>query len=175
MNQSQRLPLGGTILIPGLPPIQIPGGQLPWVNQPGGGPMPGFPQLPPGNNQIFFNIKSVIENRFVVVGPNNRLYATEQRALNSQVFRMIMQNNNTVKLRLRGSSFIRLDRNDMLVADTNNQGATLFRVFQSGRDEYVLQAPNGRYVRVRDNDKVLIARADNPGPRTRFKFRSVTN
>lgn len=39
--------------------------------------------------------------------------------------------------------------------------------------EYVLQAPNGYYVRVRDNDKRLVARTEIPGNRTRFKFREV--
>ena len=72
-----------------------------------------------------------------------------------------------------GRNFIRVDNRDFLVADTDRKGATKFKMYKIADKEYVLQAPNGYYVRVRDNDKRLVARAENPGNRTRFKFRKV--
>ena len=59
----------------------------------------------------------------------------------------------------------------MLVADTDKKGATKFRIYKISKKEYVLKAPNGYYVRVRRRDKMLVARAENAGPRTIFKFK----
>lgn len=136
-----------------------------------------FPQNPDkqeeDNNKLKVNIKSIVEDEFVVVGDDDYLYATGRRVNQNGIFRIIMLDDNEVKIRQAGGDFIRVDNRDFLVADTDRKGATKFKMYKIDEKEYVLKAPNGYYVRVRDNDKRLVARAENPGKRTRFKFREV--
>ena len=84
-----------------------------------------------------------------------------------------MQDDNQVKIRIPDGNFIRVDNRDFLITDTDNRGATKFSMFKLHDKEYVFLAPNGYYVRVEDRDKMLVARAENPGPRTIFKFKEV--
>ncbi|MBC8632703.1 hypothetical protein H8697_13505 [[Eubacterium] tenue] len=135
---------------------------------------PGKPQKPnEDNDKLKVNIKSIVEDEFVVVGDDDYLYATGRKVNQNGIFRIIMLDDNEVKIRQAGGDFIRVDNRDFLVADTDRKGATKFKMYKIADKEYVLQAPNGYYVRARDNDKRLVARAENPGNRTRFKFREV--
>lgn len=171
-----RDPQGGIIVFP-------PGGE-PFIPGQGPGPVippwlkPGLPEFPPvpedeNDKKFIVKIKSVAENEFVVVGEYNYLYATGEKVNKYGIFKLIILDGNRVKLRLDGGSFIRVDDKDFLVADTDKKGATKFYIYQTGDKEYVLQAPNGYYVRAREKDKKLIARAENPGQRTIFKFKTI--
>lgn len=176
------IPPGGKPIIPG--PGKFPG-IPPWINPGGPGPVipkppnqPNIPNFPPipqqeDKNKFVAKIKSVIEDQFVVVGTGKYLYAIGEKVNQYGIFRIIILENNVVIIRVEGGDFIRADDNDFLIADTNRKGATRFYMFKTADKEYVLQAPNGYYVRAREKDKRLIARAENPGPRTKFKFRTI--
>lgn len=166
------IPGGPGPVVPPLPPPGMPG----QPNQQGNSTtIPNFPPIPQQQNQniLIVKIKSVFENTFVLTGPNNYLYATGANANQGSTFRIIMLQGNTVILRAENQNFIRLNDRDILVADTDRNRATRFLVYQTNDREYVLRAPNGNYVRVRERDNVLVARAENPGPRTILKFRNV--
>lgn len=146
---------------------------------PGQDDFPNFPSLPstpkPEPNEdekLRVKIKSVFEDKFVVIGEDGYLYATAQNANKGNRFRLIMDDNK-VKIREVGGNFVRVDDRDFLIADTNKKGATEFKIFKTDDREYVLKAPNGYFVRVRDKDKRLVAKAENSGPRTRFRFRKI--
>lgn len=165
----------------------MPPGEYPWPNFPGQGPgpvvppwsnpnkpdIPDFPQIPEDDERIRIKLKSVYTNKYVVIEDNSLLYALEDNPKDGQTFVMIQLEGNQVKLRLRGGNFIRVNENDFLVADTNRKDASVFKVYKTEEGEYVFMAPNGLYVRVRERDDRLVARAENPGPRTRFKFRNA--
>lgn len=181
MNNKHRMPIliapgQGPIIFPpqdGLGPVMPP----PW-NNPGGGGIPNFPPLPekPENkDKLVIVIKSVFNNSFVQVGPNGYLYARGLYYNDGEVFTMILLDKNQVKIRVKGGNFISLDEREFLVANTDKKGASIFNVFSINRNEYVLMAPNGYYVRVREKDSMLVARAEQAGPRTIFKFRKMEN
>lgn len=168
----------------GIPPWGIPVGPGPFIpklpikpNQPGNATMPNFPPIPQYQNKdkniLVVKIKSVFENAFVLVSKNNYLYATGANANQGATFRMTILEGNKVIIRVENQNFVRLDNRDILIADTDRNRATRFLVYQTNDREYVLRAPNGNYVRVRERDNVLVARAENPGPRTILKFRNV--
>lgn len=176
-NDTRVLPQGGIIIPPGVGfPHQGPGPVIPpWI-------IPGFlgPVKPPtpkphqeNKERLTVNIKSVFTDEYVVVGYNNFLEATGRQVKKNGIFRLIMQDDNQVKIRIPDGNFIRVDNRDFLVTDTDNRGATKFSMFKLYDKEYVFLAPNGYYVRVEDRDKMLVARAENPGPRTIFKFKEV--
>ncbi|WP_455538753.1 fascin domain-containing protein [Terrisporobacter sp.] len=127
----------------------------------------------PEANYSLVKIKSVFNNSFVILGYNNILYAMGGSVNEGVTFRLIPVNSYQVKLRVDGGRFVRVNDNNLLVADTNNNNAAIFNQSESGDMEYSLMAPNGYYVRVRDRDNALVARAENAGPRTKFKFRRV--
>lgn len=180
------------IIIP-IPPGGYPSGGYPWPNFPGHGPgpvippwlnpnkpgipnkpdIPDFPPIPDDEEKIRIKLKSVYASKYVVIQDNDLLYALEENPKDGQTFVMIQLEGNRVKLRARGGNFIRVNENDFLVADTNRKDASIFKVYKTQEEEYVLMAPNGLYVRVREKDDRLVARAENPGPRTRFKFRNA--
>lgn len=162
---NNRNPIDGSIIIP---PFGIP-------FKPGQGPMypPGY--FPPVKNlkDKIIKIKSVVEDEFVIVEDDGYLYATGEKSNQNGVFKLIMLEGSRVKIRQDGGRFIRVDRDDFLVADANKEDATIFNLYKIDNKEYVLRAPNRYYVRVRDKDKALVARAENTGPRTIFKFKEV--
>lgn len=92
----------------------------------------------------------MVEDEFIVFGDDKFLYATGKKSNVNRIFKLIMINENEVKIRLVGGDFIRVDNK-----------------------AYVLKAPNGYYVRVREKDKKLVAKVENPGNRTIFKFKTV--
>ncbi|MGL5755032.1 MAG: fascin domain-containing protein [Paraclostridium sp.] len=139
-----------------------------------------FPNYP-GNNKpekpeedkLKVKIKSVVEDEFVVVGEDEYLYATGKKSNENGIFKLVMINENEIKLRLVGGDFIRVDNKDFLIADTDKKGATKFKLYKLDNKSYALKAPNGYYVRVREKDKKLVAKAENAGNRTIFKFKTV--
>lgn len=162
--ENNRLPQGGIIIAP---PFM-------WPNP---GNMPPFQNYPPfkpnkPDKEVKVKIKSVFEDEFVVVD-KGYLYATGEKVNKNGIFKLVFTDGNRVKIRLEGERFIRLDEKDFLVADTNKKGATKFLIYKENNREYSLKAPNGYFVRVREQDKRLVARAEKPGPRTKFKFRVV--
>ena len=151
-------------------------GQLP--NFPWQWPVPVIPPwlIPnlPGNQQrLDVRIKSVFADQYVNVAGNNFLHANISNANIAPVFRVIFIDRNRFRLRIQGGNFIRVNNNDFLVADTNNRGASIFILFRTGNREFAIMAPNGNYIRVRESDNRLVARAENAGPRTRFRFRDI--
>lgn len=163
-----------------------PGGVI--VFPPGGGPGPvifppyppnPFPPIPPippspqpENDKFKVKIKSVFENGFVTVGQNGYLYVAEDKYTKNAVFKLIFDGNQ-VKIKYVNDNFVRVDERGFLIADTNKKGAAVFNLYKVDKEQYVLQAPNGYYVRVRDKDNLLVAKAENAGPRTIFKFKIV--
>lgn len=188
MSKDNRMPI--VIIPPGqLPnfPGQGPGPVIPPVsgpNFPGQGPgiiippwlIPGIPNIPnlPGMQQrLDVRIKSVFADRYINVEGNNLLQANIQNANRAPIFRLIFIDRNRFRLRIQGGNFVRVDNRDFLVADTDNRGASIFSLFRTDNREFAMIAPNGNFVRVRENDNRLVARAQNAGPRTRFRLREI--
>lgn len=178
MSYKDRTPI---IVVPGKGPItfppQGPGPVFPppW-NKPGNGGLPIFPSLPKDpdkENKLLVAIKSVYADSFVKVGKDGYLYATGVNYYDGDVFRIIILDENQVHIRVKGGNFIRLDDREFLVADTDKKGATKFRVYSINKNEYVLMSPNGYFVRVRDKDNLLVAKAEEAGPKTIFKLRKI--
>ncbi|MGL5328669.1 MAG: fascin domain-containing protein [Peptostreptococcaceae bacterium] len=176
-NENKRNPKGGLIVFPPFGSGQIP--PNPWLPpeynpNPGGGLGPGIPPLPSEEDEekLKVKIKSDIENEFVVVDNDGYLYATGDKVNKNGIFKLILDENK-VKIRQVEGDFVRVDERDFLVADTNKKNATVFKLYKVDKGQYVLKAPNGYFVRVRDKDKALVARAENAGKRTIFKFKIV--
>ena len=118
-------------------------------------------------------IKSVYTDEFVVVGEGKYLYATGENSNKKGIFILTINENGNVKLMLENGSYIRLDNKNFLIADTDKEGATKFKAYKVDNKEYVLKAPNGYYVKVRDDDEKLAAKAEDTGQKTKFKFKEV--
>ncbi|HSQ88876.1 hypothetical protein [Romboutsia sp.] len=173
MIKKNRSPKGGVIIFPPF----IPGGPGPIYPPFIPKPKPEFPPLYPEYDDeketLKVKIKSVFEDEFVVIGYYDYLYATGEKVNKNGIFKIIILDENKAKIKIQGGDFVRVDERDFLVADTNKKGATKFRIYKINKKEYVLKAPNGYYVRVREKDKRLVARAEKAGPRTIFKFKTV--
>lgn len=177
MKNMNRMPI---LVIPGkghvvLPPYG-PGPVIPPGNNPNQPDVDmNFPPIPskPEDNNMLITIKSVFVNKFIQVGVNSYLYARGEYFNDGTPFIMILLDRNQIKLRAQSGEFIRLDDRGFLIADTDNKGASIFNVSSVNKGEYVLMAPNGYYVTVRDEDYMLIARAENEGSRNIFKFRKI--
>ncbi|WP_373599087.1 fascin domain-containing protein [Paraclostridium bifermentans] len=122
---------------------------------------------------IKVKIKSEYSEEFVVVEYDDYLYATGNKPNKNGVFILNISENGNVKIKLDGGDYIRLDNKNFLIADTDKEGATKFKVYKVDNKLYVLKAPNGYYVRVREDDKRLAAKAEGTGEKTRFKFKEV--
>lgn len=177
MKNQSRAPI---VVVPGKGPIvfppQGPGPVFPppW-NKPGDGGLPIFPSLPkePEKDKLFVAIKSVFADMFVKVGKDGYLYATGIKYYDGDIFRIIILDENQVHIRVKGGNFVRVDDREFLVADTDKKGATKFRVYSISKNEYVFMSPSGYFVRVRDKDNLLVAKAEEAGPKTIFKLRRV--
>jgi hypothetical protein len=181
MNKINRSPNGKIIIHPPFIPGEQGKKKPPFMPEyppfiPGGSE-PEFPPLYPeydDEKQTFeIKIRSVFEDEFVVVGDYDYLYATGEKVNKNGIFKLIILDENEAKIRIQGGDFIRVNERDFLVADTDRKRAAKFRIYKTNNKEYVLRAPNGYYVRVREKDKILVARAEKPGPRTIFKFRTI--
>ena len=163
---------GGVIVFPpggGPGPVIFP----PYLPKPKSNPFPPVPPLPqPENDKFKVKIKSVFANGFVVVGENGYLYVAEEKYSKNAVFKLIFDKNQ-IKIKHIDDSFVRVDERGFLIADTNKKGATVFNLYKVDKEQYVIQAPNGYYVRVRDKDNLLVAKAENAGPKTIFKFKML--
>ena len=170
-GQQQNLQGPGPAIQPGQQqnfPGQGPGVVIPpWL-------IPGLPNIPnvPGIQQrLNVRVKSVFADGYVNAERNNFLHANTQNANRAPIFILIFLDRNRFRLRLQGGNFVRVDNDGFLVADTNTNRASIFSLFRTGDREFVMMAPNGNFVRVREDDNRLVARAQNAGPRTRFRFR----
>ncbi|WP_195938065.1 hypothetical protein [Romboutsia sp. 1001713B170131_170501_G6] len=165
-GMNQQFPGGsqGQGGLPSMPPQPQPNQQQPQLKS--------KPQPDDDNERSRVKIKSVFEDKFVVIGRDVFLYAAAESANRGDTFRIIIDGNKA-KIREAGGSFVRVDNRDFLIADTDRRGATEFTIYRTGDREYVLRAPNGYFVRVRENDNRLVARAVSAGSRTRFRFRRV--
>lgn len=173
MKNEKRNPIGGVIIYPpggGMLPPFIPQPQSPYIPW----PKPPKPPIPPQHEEekLKVKIKSVYAQEFVIVGDYGYLYATGQQANKRGIFKLIIDGN-YAKIKQAEGDFIRVDEKDFLVADTNKKGATVFELYKVNKNEYVLRAPNGYFVRVRDKDLRLVAKAEKAGEKTRFKFKTV--
>ena len=183
MKNYLRMPI---IVIPGKGHITIPQFVPAPVIQPGNNQEqsgqtkenPNFTTIPEKSsyedeNRLIIKIKSVFVGRFVQIGFNSYLYATGEYFSDGQVFIMILQGRNQVKIRVSGGNFIRIDNNGFLIADVNNIEASIFNIYNINQYEYVIMAPNGYYVSVMGRDSLLIAGSKNIESRIIFRFRKL--
>lgn len=124
-------------------------------------------------NKKKVKIKSVYADEFVVVGRDGYLYATGDKGNKKGIFIININDNGKAKIKLEEGPYIRLDNKNFLIADTDKEGATKFDIYKTDDKEYVLKAPNGYYVRVREDDYKLAAKAEGTGEKTKFKFKEV--
>ena len=118
-------------------------------------------------------IKSVYADNMVVVGKDMYLYATGEKVNKYGIFYLIMLDNNKVKIKQKDGDYVKLDNKNFLIADASKSDATKFTLYKVDKKEYAMKAPNGYYVRVRDDDLKLAAKAEDIGKKTRFKFKAV--
>ncbi|HSQ87745.1 hypothetical protein [Romboutsia sp.] len=109
----------------------------------------------------------------VVVGEDKYLYATGEKVNKYGIFYLIMLDNNKVKIKQKDGDYIKLDNKNFLIANSSKSDATKFTLYKVDNKEYAIKAPNGYYVRVRDDDLKLAAKAEDIGKKTRFKFKAV--
>ena len=136
-----------------------------------------FIELPPfledGKELLIVQMKSVSNNKYVEIGFDEFFYAIGDTPLTGKIFSLILLEDNNILIRLHGSRFLRIDENGYLVVDVNNQGPGTFKVDRVDNMLYSLKAPNGKYIRVRSEDNILVADEDVMNESTTFKFRLI--
>lgn len=168
MNKNQgpniEIPSQQIIQPQGLGP-QIPNQEIPQPQGPG-------PVIYPSNQsnekKLKVYIKSVYNQKRVISGYKGYLYAVGED-LGSK-FELIIFKNNTAKIKVIDGEFIRIDEKGFLVADTNKENASIFTLININKSEYIIQALNKKFVRVRRRDNSLIANSIYSGESTIFKF-----
>ena len=168
MNKNQgpniEIPSQQIIQPQGLGP-QIPNQEIPQPQGPG-------PVIYPSNQsnekKLKVYIKSVYNQKRVISGYKGYLYAVGED-LGSK-FELIIFKNNTAKIKVIDGEFIRIDEKGFLVADTNKENASIFTLININKSEYIIQALNKKFVRVRRRDNALIANSIYSGESTIFKF-----
>ena len=179
MNKNQgpniEIPSQQIIQPQGLGP-QIPNQEIP--NPQGPGPViqpnsqgPGpviYPSNQSNEKKLKVYIKSVYNQKRVISGYKGYLYAVGED-LGSK-FELIIFKNNTAKIKVIDGEFIRIDEKGFLVADTNKENASIFTLININKSEYIIQALNKKFVRVRRRDNSLIANSIYSGESTIFKF-----
>ena len=175
------------IIQPQGPGPQIPNQEIPQPQGPGPviipnpqGPGPVIQPNPQGPGQVIYPsnqsnekklkvyIKSVYNQKRVISGYKGYLYAVGED-LGSK-FELIIFKNNTAKIKVIDGEFIRIDEKGFLVADTNKENASIFTLININKSEYIIQALNKKFVRVRRRDNSLIANSIYSGESTIFKF-----
>lgn len=153
------------IIQPQGPGPQIPNQEIPQPQEPG-------PVIYPSNQsnekKLKVYIKSVYNQKRVISGYKGYLYAVGED-LGSK-FELIIFKNNTAKIKVIDGEFIRIDEKGFLVADTNKENASIFTLININKSEYIIQALNKKFVRVRRRDNALIANSIYSGESTIFKF-----
>ncbi|MBC5995431.1 hypothetical protein EAI30_06830 [Romboutsia ilealis] len=136
-----------------------------------------FIELPPfledGKELLIVQIKSASNKKFVEIGFDEFFYAIGDTPLTGKIFSIILLEDNNILIRLHGSRFLRINKDGYLVVDIDNQGPSTFKVDRVENMLYSLKAPNGKYIRVRSEDSVLIADEDVMNESTTFKFRLI--
>lgn len=168
MNKNQgpniEIPSQQIIQPQGLGP-QIPNQEIPQPQGPG-------PVIYTSNQsnekKLKVYIKSVYNQKRVISGYKGYLYAVGED-LGSK-FELIIFKNNTAKIKVIDGEFIRIDEKGFLVADTNKENASIFTLININKSEYIIQALNKKFVRVRRRDNSLIANSIYSGESTIFKF-----
>src|SRR5699024_4021478 len=166
MNKNQgpniEIPSQQIIQPQGLGP-QIPNQEIPQPQGPGPviipQPQEPGPVIYPSNQsnekKLKVYIKSVYNQKRVISGYKGYLYAVGED-LGSK-FELIIFKNNTAKIKVIDGEFIRIDEKGFLVADTNKENASIFTLININKSEYIIQALNKKFVRVRRRDNALIA------------------
>lgn len=179
MNKNQgpniEIPSQQIIQPQGLGP-QIPNQEIPQPQGPGPviipQPQEPGPVIYPSNQsnekKLKVYIKSVYNQKRVISGYKGYLYAVGED-LGSK-FELIIFKNNTAKIKVIDGEFIRIDEKGFLVADTNKENASIFTLININKSEYIIQALNKKFVRVRRRDNALIANSIYSGESTIFKF-----
>lgn len=126
-----------------------------------------------GKELLIVQIKSASNNKYVEIGFNEFFYAIGDTPLTGKIFSFILLEDNNILIRLHGSRFLRIDENGYLVVDVDNQGPATFKIDRVDNRLYSLKAPNGKYIRVRPEDSILIADEDVMNESTTFKFRLI--
>ena len=163
-NQEIPQPQGpGPVIIPN------PQGPGPVIQPNPQGPGPViYPSNQSNEKKLKVYIKSVYNQKRVISGYKWYLYAVGED-LGSK-FELIIFKNNTAKIKVIDGEFIRIDEKGFLVADTNKENASIFTLININKSEYIIQALNKKFVRVRRRDNALIANSIYSGESTIFKF-----
>ena len=163
-NQEIPQPQGpGPVIIPN------PQGPGPVIQPNPQGPGPViYPSNQSNEKKLKVYIKSVYNQKRVISGYKGYLYAVGED-LGSK-FELIIFKNNTAKIKVIDGEFIRIDEKGFLVADTNKENASIFTLININKSEYIIQALNKKFVRVRRRDNALIANSIYSGESTIFKF-----
>lgn len=163
-NQEIPQPQGpGPVIIPN------PQGPGPVIQPNPQGPGPViYPSNQSNEKKLKVYIKSVYNQKRVISGYKGYLYAVGED-LGSK-FELIIFKNNTAKIKVIDGEFIRIDEKGFLVADTNKENASIFTLININKSEYIIQALNKKFVRVRRRDNSLIANSIYSGESTIFKF-----
>ena len=127
-----------------------------------------YPSNQSNEKKLKVYIKSVYNQKRVISGYKGYLYAVGED-LGSK-FELIIFKNNTAKIKVIDGEFIRIDEKGFLVADTNKENASIFTLININKSEYIIQALNKKFVRVRRRDNALIANSIYSGESTIFKF-----
>ena len=127
-----------------------------------------YPSNQSNEKKLKVYIKSVYNQKRVISGYKGYLYAVGED-LGSK-FELIIFKNNTVKIKVIDGKFVRVDEKGFLVADTNKENASIFTLININKSEYIIQALNKKFVRVRRRDNSLIANSIYSGESTIFKF-----
>ena len=180
MNKNQgpniEIPSQQIIQPQGLGP-QIPNQEIPQpprtrtsiiIPQPQGPGPVIYPSNQSNEKKLKVYIKSVYNQKRVISGYKGYLYAVGED-LGSK-FELIIFKNNTAKIKVIDGEFIRIDEKGFLVADTNKENASIFTLININKSEYIIQALNKKFVRVRRRDNALIANSIYSGESTIFKF-----
>ncbi|SCH43007.1 MULTISPECIES: fascin domain-containing protein [unclassified Romboutsia] len=126
-----------------------------------------------GNESLIVQIKSQYNNKYVGIGFDEYFYASEENPTTGKIFSFILLPNNEILIRLHGSRFLTVNENGHLIVDFSNEYPDVFRLDRIEDQVYSILAPNGKYLKLRDEDNRLVADEYNMSEKTGFKFRIV--
>lgn len=126
-----------------------------------------------GNESLVVQIKSQYNNKYAEIGFDEFFYASEETPATGKIFSFILLPNNEILIRMHGSRFLTVNENGHLVVDFRNEYPDVFRLDRMENQIYSILAPNGKYLKLREEDNRLVADEENMSEKTGFKFRIV--
>lgn len=137
-----------------------------------------FLDLPPftedGKDLLVVQMKSELNGKYVEIGFNEFFYAIGNTPLTGKIFSFILLPDNKILIRLHGARFLTVDEEGYLVVDISNKEPSIFKIDKIENKLYSIKSPNGKYIKVRKEDNILIANEDKISEKTIFKFRLIS-